>query len=111
VQEVDINLTPKDILDKEFKFDAKGYRPKEVDEFLDLIIDDYNRFIRLSKKLESTNHELLEENLKLKSEVRRLEELLETQESATSTGKFTSNNVDMLRRLSNLEKIVYGKNE
>ena len=29
--EVEINLSPKDILEKEFKFDAKGYRPKEVE--------------------------------------------------------------------------------
>ena len=51
-----IQLTTQDILDKEFKIDANGYRRPEVDEFLD-------------------------------------------------------NNVDLLRRISQLEKIVYGKDE
>lgn len=108
--DVDIRLSPKDILDKEFKFDAKGYRPKEVDEYLDTIISDYSEFIRLIKKLESDNRELREENSNLKNELRKAKELLETQED-TSNGRNASNNVDMLKRISNLEKIVYGKNE
>ncbi len=109
--EVDIKLSPKDILDKEFKFDAKGYRPKEVDEYLDVIISDYNEFIRLIKKLEAANKELENENADLRNENRKMKMILDTQEDASNNGKFTSNNVDMLRRLSNLEKIVYGKNE
>ena len=32
-----IFLTPKEILDKEFKIDARGYRPQEVDKFLDML--------------------------------------------------------------------------
>lgn len=111
MQEIEINLSPKEILDKEFKVDAKGYRPKEVDEYLDAIIEDYNEFIRLTKKLEKENQELLEENARLESEVRRLKVELESQEEGGASGKFTTNNVDLLKRLSNLEKIVYGKNE
>ena len=34
-------LTPKEILEKDFKIDARGYRPQEVDQFLDMIIKDY----------------------------------------------------------------------
>ena len=33
-----ITLTMQDILEKEFKIDARGYRPQEVDKFLDIII-------------------------------------------------------------------------
>lgn len=109
--EVDIKLTPEDILDKEFKFDAKGYRPKEVDEYLDMIIEDYKEFIRLVKKLDKENHELKEENNNLTNEVRKLKISLEAQEEGESTGKFGTSNVDILKRISNLEKIVYGKNE
>lgn len=108
--DVDIKLSPKDILNKEFKFDAKGYRPKEVDEYLDTVISDYTEFIRLIKKLEGENKALQEENTNLRSELRKTKELLDSQDSS-SNGKVTSNNVDMLRRISNLEKIVYGKNE
>ena len=33
-----ISLTTQDILNKDFKIDARGYRPQEVDKFLDMII-------------------------------------------------------------------------
>ena len=39
----EISLTPQDILDKEFKIDTRGYRPQEVDKFLDVIIGDYTK--------------------------------------------------------------------
>ena len=32
-----IILTPKDILEKDFKIDARGYRMQEVDKYLDVI--------------------------------------------------------------------------
>ena len=35
-------LTTQDILDKEFKIDARGYRPQEVDKFLDMVMRDYS---------------------------------------------------------------------
>ena len=40
-----ILLTGKDILEKEFKIDTRGYRPQEVDKFLDVIIRDYEEFM------------------------------------------------------------------
>ena len=39
-----INFTPQDILDKDFNVDTRGYRPQEVDKFLDLVIKDYTEF-------------------------------------------------------------------
>lgn len=110
--ELNIKLSPKEILAKDFKFDAKGYRPKEVDEYLDTIIEDYDEFIRFTKKLIKENSELKEDNAHLEGEIRKLKMILETQEeSSAGTNKFASNNVDLLRRLSNLEKVVYGKEE
>ena len=47
-----LNLTPNDILEKDFKIDTRGFRLKEVDQFLDLIIEDYNTFIDIIKKQE-----------------------------------------------------------
>ena len=37
-------LTPEEILNKEFKIDARGYRMQEVDKFLDMLIRDYTEF-------------------------------------------------------------------
>ena len=104
-----ITLTPQDILDKEFKIDARGFRPQEVDKFLDIVINDYNEFITLIKELKSEVRLLTDENAKLKNELRRIKSNLEAAE-ATSTGNQVSN-VDLLRRLSQLEKVVFGKNE
>ena len=39
-----ITLTANDILEKEFKIDARGYRLQEVDKFLDIIIKDYTEY-------------------------------------------------------------------
>ena len=96
-------LTPEEILNKEFKIDARGYRMQEVDKFLDMVIRDYTEFLRTIKKLEKDNLDLIEDNKKLQMEYRKLKSAI----SASSEG--ASANVDVLRRLSNLEKIVYGK--
>ena len=101
-------LTTQDIYDKEFKIDARGYRPQEVDKFLDMIIKDYTEFMNIIRKLEKENHSLEEENSKLRNKYRKLKDNIE---SASEGGIGTSNNLDLLRRLSNLEKIVYGKEE
>ena len=49
-------------------------------------------------------------NNKLKNEIRKLRNILEAQESSNSRSN-NVNNIDLLRRISQLEKIVYGKNE
>ena len=44
-----IVLSIQDILEKEFKIDARGYRLQEVDKFLDTIIGDYNEYNNIIK--------------------------------------------------------------
>ena len=104
-----ITLTPQEILDKEFKIDARGSRPQEVDKFLDLVINDYNEFITEIKRLKKEIAYINDENSKLKNELRRIKANIEAAEGSTSSS--TVSNVDLLRRLSQLEKVVYGKNE
>ena len=65
-----ITLTMQDILEKEFKIDARGYRLQEVDKFLDVIIKDYNEYNNIIKSLEKEKRELAQENTVLKNEVR-----------------------------------------
>ena len=103
-----ILLTSKEILEKDFKLDAKGYRPQEVDKFLDLVIRDYETFMTIIKENESEKKELLEDNIRLKQEVRNLKTKLEVLKDGSAK---EVNNADLLRRLSNLEKIIYGKDE
>lgn len=103
-----IMLTVKDIFEKEFKIDTRGYRPQEVDKYLDLVMRDYEEFIAIIKELNSEIKELSEDNIRLKQEIRTLKTKLDVlKESADSeTG---SSSVDVLKRISNLEKIIYGR--
>jgi len=100
-------LTAQDILEKEFKIDTRGYRPQEVDKYLDIVIRDYNEKDACIRELEENNKNLVDENMRLKQKIRNLSLKLEAIESNESNG---TNTADVLRRLSNLEKIIYGKN-
>ena len=106
-----ILLSSNDILDKEFKFDAKGYRPQEVDKYLDVIIRDYEEYNKIIKEMEQEKKELIEDNVKLKQEVRRLRTQIDVLKDTASSNSFTTNNADILKRVSNLEKIIYGGKE
>jgi len=91
---MDLKLTAKEILEKEFKTSMRGYNQDDVDQFLDDIIQDYEMF-------EKTITQLKAENKRLKDE---LEEMPKRQ-PASQTG---TTNFDILKRLSNLEKHVFG---
>ena len=101
-------LTPQEILEKEFKIDARGYRPQEVDKFLDMVIRDYTEYSNIVRKLEKDIKDLTDDNIKLKQEIRWLQEVASASSEAPSR---SINNVDLLKRISQLEKVVYGNNE
>ena len=99
-----ITFTPQDILEKEFKIDTRGYRLKEVDQFLDTIINDYEQFLNIINDLEKEKADLLSEIMNLKQELRNSKLSMEVARNS-DTGEIT--NVDIIKRLSQLEKLVY----
>ncbi len=101
-----IMLSPKDILEKEFKIDTRGYRPQEVDKFLDTVISDYEEMFSMMREYERDKKDLIDENMRLKQEIRSLRTKLEVVRDSSPS---EMNNADLLRRLSNLEKIIYGE--
>lgn len=91
-----IKLTSKEILEKEFKSGMRGYKAEDVDKFLDVVIKDYETFYQ--------EYDLLfQENARLKRQVEEAGK--KPQQTNTNSG---STNFDILRRLSNLEKHVFG---
>ena len=104
-----ILLTNKDIYEKEFKIDTRGYRPQEVDKFLDDIMRDYEEWEKIVSELEEEKKEQLEEIIKWKQEIRYLKTQLDVVKDGKNEGSI--NNTDLLRRISNLEKVIYGKDE
>ena len=105
-----IMYTPKDIFEQEFKSSMRGYDQKEVDEFLDDIIKDYETYI-------STIEELRQENTRLKEEVKQAKKRQEAAQTTVSPAASvsssrvatTATNFDILKRISRLEKEVFGK--
>ena len=102
-----IALTMQNILEKEFKVDARGYRMQEVDQFLDIIIRDYNEYNNIIKRLVDEKQSLASENSLLKQEIRDLRSTIDTLKS----GEKEITNVDLLRRISQLEKIILGREQ
>ncbi|WP_409251133.1 cell division regulator GpsB [Bacillus sp. SCS-153A] len=90
-----VKLTAKDILEKEFKSGMRGYKQEDVDKFLDLIIKDYETF---HQEIE----DLQQENLRLRKQVEESNRRAPAQQQTGTT------NFDILKRLSNLEKHVFG---
>lgn len=105
-----IELSPQDILEKDFKIDTRGYRLKEVDQYLDIIINDYEQFYAMINDLEKEKADLLGEVMRLKQEIRNMKMNAEIAKNSSSDIPEVTN-LDLLRRLSKLEKMVYGKDD
>lgn len=74
----------------------KGYSVDQVDQFLDQIMEDYDAF-------EKQLNELRVENERLKAELEN-----NTRRPAPAQPTTSNTNFDILKRLSNLEKHVFG---
>lgn len=99
-------LSAKEILDKDFKSSVKGYNKDEVDQFLDLVIQDYETFENRIRDLEESSNGSTSSAAPITSSRESRREHSEETESSSAAG---STNYDILRRLSNLEKEVFGK--
>lgn len=60
----------------------------------------------MMREYERDKKDLIDENMRLKQEIRSLRTKLEV---VRDSGPNEMNNADLLRRLSNLEKIIYGE--
>ncbi|CAM4256569.1 MULTISPECIES: cell division regulator GpsB [Listeria] len=100
-EQFEYNLTGKEILEKEFKSGLRGYHPEEVDEFLDKVINDYSTF---SQEIEA----LQQENIRLRAELEDAPKAVVAPSLQQSTQPAGTTNFDILKRLSNLEKHVFG---
>ena len=78
-----------------------------VVKYLDIIIKDYNEYNNIIRGLEKDKKLLLEENKLLRNEVRNLRSSID----AAKIGEKEITNVDLLRRISQLEKIILGKEQ
>ncbi|MBQ1534841.1 MAG: DivIVA domain-containing protein [Erysipelotrichaceae bacterium] len=101
-----LNLTPEEILNKEFNVDFKGYSPSEVDTFLDTVLEDY-------QIMEENVQQLLDTINDLQVQVKELTSKnidLEGRKVAFDLSNTTSySSVDILKRISRLEEQILNK--
>ena len=99
-----IRLSPKRILNKEFSIETKGYSANEVDSYLDIVKEDYLNFQSMLNESYDEIESLQKENAALR---RKLNELLrerqDQRDNAHVMEESLNNNVDVLRRISQLE--------
>ena len=96
---IELNLTAKEIYEKEFKKTrVKGYSEEDVNDYLDLIIEDYMKLDKLLTRLKEL--EIENQNLKIKVEALK--------NSSREDKPVQVTNVDILKRLSKLEIAVFG---
>lgn len=124
-----IILSPKEIFEREFKVVLRGYDKDEIDEFLDEVIKDYETYATQIEMLRKENDQLREQ---LKNNMTDPEPVVASSETQIFTNapleqvgtSYTSpldqpndlarlsasvTNFDILKRISRLEKEVFGK--
>lgn len=107
-----LHLDAKTIYEKEFKSGLRGYNPDDVDNFLDKIIEDYRQFEAMRDtmmSLEAENRRLQEEAMRMRNELDRAKSQQGiTRKPIPQPAPTGTTNFDILQRLSNLEKHVFG---
>lgn len=100
-----LNLDIQTILDKQFNVDFKGYSATEVDSFLDLVLEDYEIFQDVARTLHDRVTELEHMNATLRAQIIELE----GKARVLDEGGQSVSQLDILKRLSRLEQVVYNK--
>lgn len=101
--------TPKDIFDQEFKTSMRGFDRKEVDEFLDNVIKDYETLIGAIEELKAENARLKEAAKQPSTSDYSRTAQAASHHHQTATTASSATNFDILKRISRLEKEVFGK--
>ena len=108
------NYTKEELLNKEFSVAVKGYNPLEVDQVLDKIIEDYEKFEKNKSNSSVDVDDLLSQIKVLKEENETLKEELEKERNKW---KYISkdhkdihlDNYELLLRIGKLEMYIHDK--
>ncbi len=105
-----INLTPEEVLNKEFSIQYKGYVPEEVDSFLDKVLEDVKAINEIQDYYETQNRALQKSNAILRSKVDELEteiELENAKKKERPVAGSGSNNLDLIKKIASLENELF----
>lgn len=102
-------LSSKEILNKEFTKNVRGYDPIEVDTFLDLILKDYKIIDNLVMNLNTQIAELKKQNLELQNDINesRQNEVKKQKQTFVVNDYSRLDNLDLLKKISAYENKFY----
>ncbi|MBQ7991661.1 MAG: DivIVA domain-containing protein [Solobacterium sp.] len=101
-------LDPQKIVNQEFSIDFQGYNPDQVDAMLDTVIKDYQTYDRMIADYKEKVEDLERTNASLRAKVIELEGRAKAQaQSEADPISQAASQVDILKRLSRLEKQVF----
>ncbi len=104
-------LDSKKIVDKTFSVSVKGYRALEVDEFLDVIANDYDTFLDEQEKISKELNALKAQNKEYFKQISELEAknslLSDRLSSITDDTAVSLSNLDLLNRIKKLEDALH----
>lgn len=108
-----MNYNSQTLLDVKFSKNVKGYDALEVDQTLDEVIEDYKRYEKESNEDKKAIEELKAEVDKLKEEARKneveMKRLRKEVDSIPDAPDVNRGNIQLLQRISVLEKALYKK--
>ncbi|MCM0582836.1 cell division regulator GpsB [Weissella diestrammenae] len=100
-----VRHTVEDIFNKDFKKTAiQGYNPKDVDSYLDELMADYQTYENNIQELETT---IEKQKLEIAELTKRANANV-NHSTASVIAPAANSNMDILKRLSNLERRVFG---
>ena len=101
-----LHLSAEKIFEKSFNVDFKGYTPTEVDAFLDLIIQDYEKFESFVKSLEQK----LAHYEQIISQMSKTNQTLQGKlSSVQQSGNEEGSYIDLIRRVARLEEVIFNR--
>ena len=108
---IKLTLSSKEILEKVFPGAPRGYDPLKVDEFLDVILKDYNKiesnYLMKKEEIDALNQKvetLQKEKQQLEVELGRYKERFS---NIKPTDNVNQDNLDLLKKINKYEKFIY----
>ncbi len=99
------------VLKKVFRDNVRGYDSDEVDDFLDIVCRDYASFEMFEKEMKKYIVELETNLRKADEKIRHLElenaRMSRRLEGIKDNDHVNSSNIDLIQRISKLEKALY----
>jgi DivIVA domain-containing protein len=99
-------LDPEKIVNQQFSIDFQGYNPEQVDTMLDNVIKDYQTYDKIIADQKEKIEDLERTNASLRAKMIELEGRAKAQADADPM-QLGASQVDILKRLSRLEKQVF----